>query len=69
MKKSIFSRWFKRNSASNKAQKLTPDDIRRKLADYQRREGPVAFGETHLYQVEEVESQEQAPEKPDTENA
>ena len=69
MKKSLFSCWFKPKSPAPKAAKLTPEDIRRKLADYKRREGPVAFSGEHLYQVEEVEGQERPTVKSEAESA
>lgn len=37
---------------------MTPDDIRRKLASYQKQEGPAVFGGPQLYRVEEVEEQD-----------
>lgn len=58
MKESIFSRLFNRKSRSDKAGRLTPDDIRRKLSSYQKQEGPAQFGGAQLYRVEEVDAQE-----------
>ena len=53
MKKSLFSRWFNRSAKPEQA--LTTEDIRRKLASYQKQEGPATFAGAQLYGVEEVE--------------
>lgn len=55
MKKSLFSRLFKRNVGNANSGRLTPDDIRRKLAAYEKQEGPAVFGGAQLYTVEEVD--------------
>lgn len=64
MKESIFARWFRsrsRKSQTGRAEALTAEDIRRKLATYQKQEGPAVFGGAQLYRVEEVEEPDKAP--------
>lgn len=65
MKESLFTRWFKRKSRTRRDGPLTPDDIRRKLSDYQKQDGPAVFGGAQLYRVEEVDDQDKE-EKPST---
>ena len=62
MKKTFFSR-FQRSKGKNKAPErvvATPDDIRKKLENYQRKDGPANFGNAGLYHVNEVD-QEDSP--------
>ena len=63
MKKSFLSRWFYRKSDKSRSGRLTPDDIRRKLATYEKQEGPAVFGGAQLYRVEEVEQIENGGEE------
>ena len=60
MKKSLFTRLFKRKARAAENGRLTTDDIRRKLASYQKQEGPAVFGGAELYSVEEVDPAEGA---------
>jgi len=61
MKPSLFTRLFSRKRRSARDGAVTPDDIRRKLASYQKQEGPASFGGPQLYSVEEVDPAERAP--------
>lgn len=64
MKKSILSRLFQRKRRPADGGRLTPDDIRRKLAAYEKQEGPAVFGGAQLYSVEEVDQSERATQRP-----
>ena len=68
MKSSLFTRLFSRKRRQTNAGAVTPEDIRRKLASYQKLEGPASFGGPQLYSVEEVDSPERASRRPEQGN-
>ncbi|MBA53278.1 MAG: hypothetical protein CMK89_02380 [Pseudomonadales bacterium] len=60
MKKSLFSRFFKNKSSKRQPEKAvaTPADLQKKLANYQRVEGPANFTSAAVYFVNEVDEVE-----------
>ncbi|MVF12863.1 hypothetical protein FT643_11995 [Ketobacter sp. MCCC 1A13808] len=59
MKLSFFSRFSRKKRVTDHApaQAATPEDIRRKLENYQKREGPANFGSAELYFVSEIDQE------------
>lgn len=60
MKKSLFSRFLRRKASKRQPDKpvATPADLQRKLANYQRVEGPAIFTPAAVYFVNEVDQGE-----------
>lgn len=58
MKRSFFSRLFRKRARKKSPEKpvATPEDVQRKLASYQRVEGPSSFNPAAVYFVNEVDS-------------
>ena len=63
MKKSLFRRFFRRNASKRQPDKpvATPADLQKKLANYQRVEGPAIFTPAAVYFVNEVDEGEPLP--------
>lgn len=60
MKKSIFSRFLRKKASKRQPDKpvATPADLQKKLASYQRVEGPAIFTPAAVYFVNEVDEEE-----------
>lgn len=73
MKTPFFSRFSKSKVSKKEPEKTiaTPDDIRRKLENYKKKDGPARFGSAGVYYVNEVDDQPPSgktpnPGEPDT---
>ena len=61
---SLFTRFFSRHpKPPSERRSLSPEDIRRKLKDYRKTDGPADFGSAQLYRVEEDSSEGGQPHK------
>jgi hypothetical protein len=58
MKKPFLARLFRRKKDGDSTKCVaTTDDIRKKLENYQSKDGPASFGSARVYSVTEVERQ------------